>query len=288
MNRYLDIVRETVDHIESRLGGDLSLARLARRANLSEFHFNRIFRAVTGTTPKQYVLGRRLASAADRLGASRQSILDIAFSLGFASPEVFTRAFRKHFGSLPSACRKTGVFPEGLPRARVVERDIASHRGGLALQGECQGLPGWRLAGIRTEVRTRSPGFRPSIQARNAAFIERSRGQARFVPGNFYTVVRCLDGADDRYLIWCGRRLAEEQEALLPGCLDIPAGWYASFRYRGDMFAIGDRLLDDIYGWIVATGAVLRAGDIGMLNVYSDNYPADDRVRILVPLERPL
>ena len=101
--------------------GDVSLDALATRAGWSRFHFHRTFRRVVGETPKQYMLRLRLERAAARLAAGPAPILRIAAAVGFASHEVFTRAFRRQFGISPSAYRRdtlAGAAPSA--RARHV------------------------------------------------------------------------------------------------------------------------------------------------------------------------
>ena len=88
------------------VNGDVSLNTLTARAGWSPFHFHRAFREVVGETPKQYTLRLRLERAAARLSASSDPVLSIAADAGFASPEVFTRAFRRQFGVTPSAFRQ--------------------------------------------------------------------------------------------------------------------------------------------------------------------------------------
>jgi AraC family transcriptional regulator len=91
--------------VRDRLDGDVSLDTLAARAGWSPFHFHRAFRRVVGETPKQYTQRLRLERAAARLLSSTDPVLSIATGAGFASHEVFTRAFRRQFGCTPSAYR---------------------------------------------------------------------------------------------------------------------------------------------------------------------------------------
>lgn len=91
--------------IRGHLHGDLSLARLAKRSGWSPFHLHRALRRTTGETPKQYTLRLRLECAAATLLASDRTITHIARSSGFASHEVFTRAFRRQFGCTPARYR---------------------------------------------------------------------------------------------------------------------------------------------------------------------------------------
>jgi AraC family transcriptional regulator len=88
--------------IRGRLDDDVSLDALAARAGWSPFHFHRAFLAVTGETPKRYTLRLRLEQAAVRLLTHPEPITTVAAAAGFASHEVFTRAFRRHFHCTPA------------------------------------------------------------------------------------------------------------------------------------------------------------------------------------------
>jgi AraC family transcriptional regulator len=119
--------------IRGRLDGDVSLAAIAARAGWSPFHFHRAFRRVTGETPKQYTQRLRLEHAATRLVTGADAIVSIAAGAGFASHEVFTRAFRRHFGRTPAAYRAAALQNAGTQvRAR--------HAAVAATTGPCVGL----------------------------------------------------------------------------------------------------------------------------------------------------
>lgn len=99
---------------------DLSLAGLARRSGWSASHLHRAFTRVTGETPKHYALRVRLTRAAARLAAGTESVLEVALETGFASHEVFTRAFgastaapRRHFA--PGLWRRPHLPPSDRP-----------------------------------------------------------------------------------------------------------------------------------------------------------------------------
>ena len=91
--------------IGRRLDHNLSLEALATRAGWSRFHLHRTFRRLAAETPKAYTQRLRLTRAAARLVASDASVLEIAIDAGFASHEVFTRAFRRQFGRTPTRYR---------------------------------------------------------------------------------------------------------------------------------------------------------------------------------------
>jgi AraC-like DNA-binding protein len=101
MARVTRIVRA----IERRSDAPLSVDVLARRAELSRYHFLRTFERVTGVTPHQYLLRTRLREAAARLLTEEAKVLDIAFDSGFGDVSNFNRAFRAEFGAAPRVFR---------------------------------------------------------------------------------------------------------------------------------------------------------------------------------------
>ena len=105
--RRLTRVREYIDaNLE---GGNLTIARLAKVASLSQFHFARAFKAAVGKSPHQYVSGHRLEHAKVLLRRGDQSLLDIAVALNFSSQANFTRAFRKGTGMTPGQYRRAST-----------------------------------------------------------------------------------------------------------------------------------------------------------------------------------
>jgi AraC family transcriptional regulator len=95
--------------LSRRLEGDVSLAALAALARRSPFEVHRAFRRAVGETLKQYTLRVRIDRAAAELLTGGRTILEIALDTGFASHEVFTRAFRRRFGMTPRAYRERGL-----------------------------------------------------------------------------------------------------------------------------------------------------------------------------------
>jgi AraC family transcriptional regulator len=78
------------------------VASIARQACMSEFHFFRMFKRMTGSTPHQYMLHKRLQSARDLL-MDGCKVADVALSCGFADIFTFSKAFKRKFGCPPSA-----------------------------------------------------------------------------------------------------------------------------------------------------------------------------------------
>lgn len=85
----------------------MKLKELAGVACFSDFHFHRIFGAVTGETLNQFTTRLRLEKAARLLRFSRQRVTDVALECGFSSSATFSRAFRAGYETSPSLFRKT-------------------------------------------------------------------------------------------------------------------------------------------------------------------------------------
>mgnify|MGYP000944369535 CR=1 FL=1 len=123
MTRFLDVLV----HIETNLDDELSLDALAARAEMSPFHFQRTFREEIGETPRAHVERVRLERAALQLVLREASILDLALEHGFRSHEVFTRAFRRRFGTSPTQWRvEWPARRAASTRAPGLEQEIAA------------------------------------------------------------------------------------------------------------------------------------------------------------------
>ncbi len=99
-------VQRAVSHIEANFGEPCSLQALADIAGLSRFHFVRMFGAVVGQTPNQYLINTRMRAASDRLMTTRTPIAQIAFEVGFNDISHFYSCFRDAFGCTPRQWRR--------------------------------------------------------------------------------------------------------------------------------------------------------------------------------------
>ena len=87
--------------ITDNLAGDLRVEALAARVNLSPRQFSRRFAGVFDASPAQAIEMLRLDAARARLTETAAPVAQIAAAVGFASADVFTRAFVRHFGLPP-------------------------------------------------------------------------------------------------------------------------------------------------------------------------------------------
>ena len=97
--------RELVVWMRAHLAADLSVEALAARACLSPRHFARRFKQDFGLTPGDFVERLRLDAGRQRLIAGSRPVGEVAGAVGFASADVFRRAFERRVGIAPRAYR---------------------------------------------------------------------------------------------------------------------------------------------------------------------------------------
>jgi AraC family transcriptional regulator len=99
-------LRRVLDYVDQHLEEEIAVATLAGVANLSVFHFTRMFTAAVGVPPSRYVGRRRLENAMAMLAVGKLSLSDIAHRSCFASQASFSRAFRRATGMTPGEYRR--------------------------------------------------------------------------------------------------------------------------------------------------------------------------------------
>lgn len=102
---YAQRIERAVSHIESAAaaGHVPDLAELASVAALSDYHFHRIFRLMTGETPAAAVTRIRLAASLPAL--EQGDIGDATDLAGYATTQAYGRALKAASGATPSALR---------------------------------------------------------------------------------------------------------------------------------------------------------------------------------------
>jgi AraC family transcriptional regulator len=98
--------RAVVDYIESHLGEQVCLLKLAELVRLSLHHFCRAFKQSFGIPAHQYQVRRRMEVAKLLLADRMTSVTDIALSLGYSQTSSFSNAFRKTTGWTPTVYRR--------------------------------------------------------------------------------------------------------------------------------------------------------------------------------------
>ncbi|WP_335202868.1 AraC family transcriptional regulator [Nostoc sp.] len=101
------ILKQVTEYIHEHLHQDLKLADLSAIAQLSPYHFLRLFKQRMGITPHQYILQRRIEKVKHLLKHSNLSIAEIAMQTGFCDQSHLTRCFKHIVGITPKQLLQT-------------------------------------------------------------------------------------------------------------------------------------------------------------------------------------
>lgn len=102
----MERIFRSIDYIERNMFEPIDIHDIAAASHYSTYHFCRIFRALVGDSPKEYLRKRRLTIAAERLVKGEASILNVALSCQFESHAAFTRSFKQLFKMTPEQYRE--------------------------------------------------------------------------------------------------------------------------------------------------------------------------------------
>lgn len=107
---YISRINAVFDYIEKNIDQDISLSELAAVSCFSKYHFSRIFDAIVGETPFEFIKRVRLEKAATLLRVhNSKTVTEVALHCGFNNLEVFSRNFNGYFNTSPTGWRNGTV-----------------------------------------------------------------------------------------------------------------------------------------------------------------------------------
>ena len=119
MQGWIEGFQESIDYIEENLSEALDIEKIARKAALSPFYYQRIFGAVCGMSVGDYIRARRMTLAAQRLTSTEEKVIEVALAYGYDSPDSFAKAFGRFHGITPSQAREPGTRLRSLAPMRI-------------------------------------------------------------------------------------------------------------------------------------------------------------------------
>ena len=93
-----------------------SLGVLAAQAGLSPFHFHRVFKAISGLTPKAYAIAQRSQRVRDELGRS-DTVTAAIYDAGYHSNARFYEKSNEVLGMTPSRIAPAAPTPRSVLRS---------------------------------------------------------------------------------------------------------------------------------------------------------------------------
>lgn len=280
---YLQQVQKGVDFIEENLAWDFTLDEVAVHAGISQWHFQRIFKALTHETLKTYIRSRRLANSLDALLRSDDRIIEIALAAGFQSQESFTRAFKKSFNLTPHQYRKLGDESLFLNKVQFNTRYLNHINERISLVPEFITQPGKSFIGMKTRFQDRESAknnISENISPLWTAFMARAGEIRNPASGPYYGLVQPTGDAGnylDYYAVVGASKFTEIPEGMV--CINIPAATYACFIHKGDARLVDDTVNYIYSNWLLRSGKNHTYG--ADMEIYDDDYIANSEQSIM-------
>lgn len=98
-------IQEAVNYMEQNYHRSLSVEEVADACRLNRSYFSKLFKENMGCPPQEFLIGVRLAKAAELMCSSSAPISEIAVRCGYSNQFHFSRAFKKRYGTPPQKWR---------------------------------------------------------------------------------------------------------------------------------------------------------------------------------------
>ena len=121
------IVEQAIDYMKLNLDRELTTEEIAREVGYSEYHFIRLFKEVTGISPRNFLSALRIEEGKKKLLQPTGSLLNVVLSLGFLSVGSFSSRFKQTVGISPMKFRKTS---KELVEKLIEEKELSEYKEG--------------------------------------------------------------------------------------------------------------------------------------------------------------
>lgn len=102
-----DNIKKAMEYLDNCNYKEYSLEEAAQKAELSPYHFIRVFSSEVGMTPHKYLVKIKVEAIMDKLADRNLSVAEAFSACGIEYNGHFAAVFRKTVGMSPSQYRKT-------------------------------------------------------------------------------------------------------------------------------------------------------------------------------------
>ena len=101
--KKLHIITPAVEYLKKHIyDADLEISHLHNLCNVSDTYFRKIFIAAFGTSPKSYVMEKRVSHAKSIIDSGDfVSVKELSMAVGYKDPLYFGKVFKMHYGISP-------------------------------------------------------------------------------------------------------------------------------------------------------------------------------------------
>ncbi len=277
---YAGRIDRAIAHLQARLAANQvpTVAELAAAAALSEFHFHRVFRVMTGETIGEAIIRLRLASSLPSLQG--KGISAATGQSGYASAQAYSKALRSAAGTSPGELRREGSLLEHVAATLSVPAQITDQ---AALAIQAVSLEPLRLLAVRNvgAYQELNVGFERLFEL---VMAQLEPAPIRGIWGIAHDDPRETPAAACRFdcALDTGGEGAAQGDLVL---LEPGAGRFLSLALTGDFDLLHERA-DLLYAYAIDHGHELGADDllIAYLDDADEVPPEQQRAIVYLPL----
>lgn len=251
----IDGLNRALEYIELHLDGEIDSDELARLTRTSEYHFRRMFSALSGIPVSEYIRRRRLTLAGAEVSGGRSGLLETAVKYGYSSTEAFARAFTAFHGVSPGVAKRGPAVLESQPKLVL----HFSLEGATPMDYMLVDKPGLTVVGFKARVPLVHEGPNPAIEE-----------FTRTVDKTALAGLRPLSDQDPRGIVSVVDNLAEPRTEGSE--LDYYLGVVTSHTPPADLAT----LEVDAHTWAVFTadGSAIESVQYLWRDIYTEWFPA--------------
>jgi AraC family transcriptional regulator len=288
--KYLSYIQKGVDFIEAHLDQPIDVAQVAQESCMSQWHFQRTFKALTGETLKTYIRSRRLSVSLIKLLNPDIKILDIALGSGFESQESYTRAFKKAFSMTPGEFRQIGNQHKFLQKVQFNQTYLTHINQNINSLPEIIDVPERKLVGLKTTyfgVDSEKNNMGEKLPALWEAFRSAIENIPNQIDNNGYGVIESKENAQGELNYYATLEVSEFGE-LPSGLITkvLPAQKYAKFTHRGSLESLNNTVNFIYSTWL--NNADYEYANFPDIEIYNSDYNpknADSVMYYCVPIK---
>lgn len=277
MQEWIDGFQASIDYMERHLTEPLDIEKIAGKALLSPFYYQRMFGALCGMTVGEYVRSRRMTLAAQELAAGQIRVIDAALKYGYDSPDSFAKAFQRFHGVTPSQARESGARLRSFAPMHI---KIAME-GGKMLEYSIMEKAPFTVVGMKRRFNSDT-----SYQEVPKFWQEWMQDENRQLMGMFGL---CTDENGKEFDYWIAD-LYEPWKDVPEGCETrvIPGGLWAQFPCRGPLVDSLQRVNTQIWSeWLPNLKGYSLAGNYSLEFYMPPAEKPEDNVNyIWIPLKK--
>ncbi len=286
---YSKQVERALIYIEDQMLEDISLEDIADVANLSCFHFHRIFTHSTGYSPMDYVRKRRLSCSSRDLVFNKTRLQEIARKYKFQSLEAYIRAFKKEFNTTPGQIRKEQNVVCSLKALKMTDIKLlmSKRKEDIIMEPKIIELPDMKLIGLKCTTTMKENSI-PQLWEKYMQVYDAIPDKLDSPCFGICVYMDMDECKEDTPFDYIAAHCVSTFDNLPDNMISytIPKGKYASFTHKGSLDTL-DKTYSYIYGaWVNETEHEMDKRD--QIELYDARFKygqADSEMDILIPIK---